>query len=122
MAMALSWHPWVLVNLGIGTFLEVAVFHRQQCAPLLRNRCARGLLPLIHRSCLTADPEAPLFHARERLMNNPPGTQPTAATGPGGAWSVRVLFFLDSYRFCLGRGVALSCESGVRQAEAYFGI
>ena len=118
---ALSWHPLGPVNLGIGTFLEVAVFHRSSGALLVTD--ALVAIAPDPPQLFDADPRPLLFHARERGDEQ---LQDTAERRRRGWW--RMVLFASYFRpeflqvLPLAGALALSCRVGVRQAEAYFGI
>jgi len=118
---ALSWHPLGPVGLGVGTFLEVAVFHRSSGALLVTD--ALVAIAPEPPQLFDADPRPLLFHARER------GDQPlhdTAELRRRGWW--RMVLFASYFRpeflqvLPLAEALALSCRGDVRRAETYFGI
>jgi hypothetical protein len=68
----LSWHPLGPLELGVGTFVDVACFHRESGALLVTD--ALVAIPPEPPALFDADPTPLLFHARER------GTEPIRDT------------------------------------------
>ncbi len=117
----LSWHPLGPLSLGVGTFLEVALFHRRSGALLVTD--ALVAITAEPPPLFDADPRPLLFHARET------GAEPledTAERRRRGWW--RLVLFATYFRpeglrvLPWGEALALSCRAGVRRAEAYFGV
>lgn len=117
----LDWHPLGPLNLGIGTFLEVACFHRSTGALLVTD--ALLAIPPEPPALFDADPSALLFHARDRgdepLLDSPERRRR--------GWKRLVLFasYLrpDAVQVPpLGEVLAQAFRPGLRRPAAYFGL
>jgi hypothetical protein len=117
----LSWLPLGPLDLGLGTFMEVACFHRASGALVLTD--ALVAISAEPPALFEADPTPLLFHARER------GDQPLRDDPEQrrrGWWRL-VLFasFLrpESVRMPPWRELLAACwQPGQRQARLYFGL
>ncbi len=117
----LDWHPLGPLDLGLGTFLEVACFHRASGALLVTD--ALVAIPPDPPALFEADPTALLFHARERgdepLLDSPERRRR--------GWRRLVLFasYLrpDAVRVPpFGEVIAQAFRPGLRRPAAYFGL
>jgi hypothetical protein len=117
----LAWQPLGPLDLGLGTFVEVACFHRASGALLITD--ALVSISAEPPPLFEADPTPLLFHARER------GDQPLRDDPEQrrrGWW--RLVLFAS---FLRPASVAVapwrevlhqSCQPGLRQARWYFGL
>jgi hypothetical protein len=117
----LAWQPLGPLDLGLGTFMEVACFHRASGALLITD--ALVSISAEPPPLFEADPTPLLFHARER------GDQPLRDDPEQrrrGWW--RLVLFAS---FLRPASVAVapwrevlqqSCQPGLRQVRWYFGL
>ena len=117
----LAWLPLGPLDLGLGTFMEVACFHRASGALLITDALVG--ISAEPPALFDADPLPLLFHARER-GDEPLRDDPEQRRR---GWSRLVLFasFLRpaSVRLTPWREVLASCgQPGLRQARHYFGL
>jgi hypothetical protein len=109
------------INLGLGIFEEIALFHRTSQTLLLTDTLIS--LPLEPPTILQADPYPLLFHAREEaadwVMDSP-------AARRKGWWRIALFgcYFRPSSLAVLGTGPTLRAAgmAGDRSAQAYFGL
>jgi hypothetical protein len=117
----LSWIPLGPLDLGLGTFMEVACFHRASGSLLLTDALVG--IPADPPALFDQDPTPLLFHAREQgeepLVDNPERRRR--------GWK-RVVLFASFLRPAgvrvppLSEVLARSWAPGLRRASAYFGF
>jgi hypothetical protein len=117
----LSWHPLGPLELGVGTFMEVACLHRASGALLVTD--ALVAISPEPPELFDADPTPLLFHARDR------GDEPLLDTPERrrrGWW--RMVLFASYLRPAsvqvppLPEVLGQAFRPGLRQARAYFGL
>ncbi|EAQ74167.1 DUF4336 domain-containing protein [Synechococcus sp. CCFWC 502] len=117
----LSWHPLGPLDLGTGTFLEVACLHRASGALLVTD--ALVAIPPAPPQLFEADPTPLLFHGRDR------GDEPLIDTPEQrrrGWW--RMVLFASYLRPKsvevpgLMEVLSQALQPGLRQPRSYFGL